>query len=384
MTPDSPDISNSYQEQDSFRHDLRTHISAIMSLTELIRKAPTPDESAHLLDALHLAADNAMALMDGGIHRILTPSDKEVNLVDLLQDFKLLADGLVQPSQATFTLEIGKAIIENPHAALDAVQLHRVLMLLLDNALNYAKGADLQLSAERDSNDTITLLFSDNGPGFGTDNPDLLFLPYQRGTRHIHNKGQNKNHIKGSGLGLWSARNIVKAMGGMITAGNKDPNGATFTLSLPIHPLEPSIHTHDPSPQSDESNETGPQILIVDDNKTNHLIVGEMLRAMACHASHALTGERALEMMAECRPAMMLIDIRMAEMDGWELARQIRANPAWRSIPLYAVSSDDPPRNMDHFKGWLQRPVRPAQLLALLKDLPSPETSEPAGMDETE
>ena len=357
MTSFGNKMPSKEQEQDSFRHDLRTHISAILSLVELIKKNPDSQPSSHLLDALHLAADNALALMDGGIHKALTPVGKSINLCQLLEDFTLLAEGLVLSCQARFTLCLKETLSQDPLMDLDPVQLHRVLMLLLDNALHYARGAELTLTADRLDADRICLTFQDNGPGFEEDNPEFLFQPYHRGTSH--------HHLQGSGLGLWSARNILSAMGGTITARNASPHGAIFEINLPTSsPQLQKTHLSDQS-QTQASEEVA-QILVVDDNKTNHLIMGEILSALGAECHHALSGQSALAILQDLKPKQIFIDIRMPEIDGWDLARLIRQNSAWNEIPLIAISADNRPRNIQHFAHWLQRPIRPTDLAAFI------------------
>lgn len=358
MTPSGNHMPTRSQNQDSFRHDLRTHISAILSLVELIKKNPGDQPNTHLLNALHLAADNALALMDDGIHKAIAPVEKAIDIDQLLEDFALLAQGLVLSCQAQFKLDLKETVRQSPTLEVDPVQLHRVLMLLLDNALHYAAGSELTLTADRKDATSLSLIFSDTGPGFGDDNPDLLFQPYHRGT--------NQHHLHGSGLGLWSARNIISAMGGSITARNAQPHGAVFEITLPTHTTTNQTSKSQSTILTEQTSAPLPQVLVVDDNKTNHLIMGEILTALGYECHHALSGATTMTMLPSLSPALILIDIRMPDMDGWDLARLLRQKPELAPIPLIAISSDQRPRKIHYFADWLQRPIRPTDMAKLL------------------
>ena len=347
------------QERDSFRHDLRTHLSAIVSLTDLIRNIPDPRESAPLLDALHLAAANALAIMNGGSHLQQPTSGETIPLAKMLRDFERLAKGLTQAQGANFTLSLAENCLSDHALSPDPVYLHRILMLLLDNALKYGEGADVTLDALCHKNDGIELFFADRGPGFRGQDTGLLFEPYQRGVK--------PDQAAGSGLGLWSARAIVTTMGGTITARENTPTGALFHIHLPIRTesVEPSHQSSEAKPVeagAATTQQCNKKILVVDDNRTNHLIMDEMLKAMQYSPLHAASGSEALAMLENEKPDIAIIDIRMAEMDGWELARLIRSNSELENLLLVGISADTAPSDIAPFNSWLQRPINPVEL----------------------
>ena len=366
MTDTSPKNAGSDREVESFHHDLRTQLSAIASLTHLIRKSGNVSDNAALFEALELAANNAIALVEDGVRFHKAPPTQAMKLTDLLQDFGRLAQGWAEARGASFALRLDEALRKRPFASPDPVYFHRLFTLLLDNALKYAPGADIELSASIKRGTELAIRFADNGPGFGTADPSLLFEPYHR--------GKEGEKVSGTGMGLWSVKNIVTMMNGRIWATSNEPTGAVFHMRLPL-----AISNAALKPQSDEQQKLSEDIdddvtlshhgLIVDDNETNRLILGELLKAMDCSAGHAKSVKAALEWMASSRPEFVLSDIRMADMDGWALAETIRDNSAWDQIPVIAVSSDPVPFELEPFDGWLQRPVDPQTLQGLLADL---------------
>lgn len=354
-----PDITPKVLETDSLHHDLRTHITAIISLSNLIKKAGSHGSESHLVDAIHLAADNALAIMDGGVREPTQPCTEGYSLQQCLNDFRTLALGLVHSTQSSFSLTLHDSITDLPPIVLDPAQLHRVLMLLLDNALAYAGPADITLSAQLHSqSQQLQITLCDTGTGFGNEDPEKLFMPYHRGSKVPEQTG--------SGLGLWSARNIVSVMGGTITAKRNSPHGACFQILLPLIP-DFSQSNEDEIQNASQQKSQKPiehlSVLVIDDNKTNHLILGEMLKAMNIRVHHAITANQTLQVLEKTIPDMIFMDIRMPDIDGWSLARTLREDVRYKSIPLIATSSDKAPNNLVLFDGWQQRPIRAADLL---------------------
>lgn len=358
------DITPQILQTDSLHHDLRTHITAIISLSNLIKKTEHPNQDSHLIDAIHLAADTALAIMDGGVREPSQPCTDGHSLQTCLHDFRTLALGLVHSSNASFSLTLHETIKDLPPIILDPAQLHRVLMLLLDNALAYAGPADITLSAQLHSqSQQLQLTLCDTGTGFGQEDPEKLFMPYHRGSKIVDKSG--------SGLGLWSARNIITVMGGTITAKRNSPTGACFTIFLPLMPAftpceEEKALLSKGTPPSKALSDLS--ILVVDDNKTNHLILGEMLKAMDIKVHHAINADQAFQVMEHKRPDLIFMDIRMPNIDGWTLARMIREDERWSNIPLIATSSDKAPQKLVLFNAWQQRPIRAADLISHIRN----------------
>nr|WP_321455636.1 ATP-binding protein [uncultured Cohaesibacter sp.] len=338
-----------------------------MSLTDLIRQSNDPEKSAALIEALHFAASNAMAMVESGTELFKQPRQDKILLGDWLKEFEGLANILANFHQANFTLKISSELEAADPIAPEPSYLHRILMLLLDNALKYTQGATITLTAVLKSSTEILLTLCDNGPGFQKENPELLFEPYHR--------GEGKGATDGKGLGLWSARHILSAMGGSIIAKENDPHGACFLMTLPLEaPTDPlgseadaSEQTRQPAPP-ENARKTKTEILIVDDNKTNLLIMTEILKAMDFCPIAAQSGTEALQLLEDTSPDAGIFDIQMEDMSGWQLMRQIEQNASSKSkaLPAIAVSADDAPETIAPFKAWLRRPIQPEELYEII------------------
>ncbi len=366
MTRNSLNTDSKNQKTDSFRHDLRTHLSAIVSLTDLIRTSSDPDKTAALIDALHFAASNAMAMVEGGVEIHKPLQHDEISLARWLSEFEGLAGVLANAHDTRFSLTIDPTLEEANPPAPAPVYLHRTLMLLLDNALKYAPGADITLRATLEQQDTgsaaLLLSLCDTGPGFGCDTPDLLFEPYHRGEGH--------DAVDGKGLGLFSARHILSGLGGSITATANQPHGACFHIRLPIEnrnetPAFPAGNAG--QPEEELPPHDGATILIVDDNRTNLLILGELLKALGYLPIAAQTGAEALALLAETPPDLAILDIHMADMSGWDLLDRLKDIPGLAALPVLAISADRPPKDIAPFRDWIRRPIQPKELYALIE-----------------
>ena len=348
---------------------MRTHLSAIVSLTDLIRKSKDAEKTAALIEALHFAASNAMTMVEGGTEINRQPQQDSILLSCWLKEFESLANILASSQGSRFALELDTALEREAPMAPSPGYLHRTLMLLLDNTLKYATGATISLKASLKTFPTarpqLELILSDDGPGFRNQDPELLFEPYHR--------GEEQGDSEGKGLGLWSARHILSVMGGTITAQEIAPHGARFTIRLPIEETtgQTAASTNDgtPCPALPEREEPSPEkaeILIVDDNKTNLLILTEILKSLGFSPIAAQSGKQALELLKSSRPALAIFDIRMEDMSGWDLLEHVKSNQTFESLPVIAVSADDAPTEIAPFRAWLKRPIQPDSLYTLL------------------
>nr|WP_321461088.1 hybrid sensor histidine kinase/response regulator [uncultured Cohaesibacter sp.] len=365
MTRNSQHNDTKKQKSDSFRHDLRTHLSAIVSLTDLIRKSSDPEKTASLIEALHFAAGNAMAIVEGGAEIFKQPQQDTILLSCWLREFESMAAILANANEAQFKLHISSGLEAAAPMAPAPGYLHRVLMLLLDNALKYAHGATITLTASLKSETVMMLTLCDDGPGFGDEDPEFLFEPYHR--------GQGQRTTDGKGLGLWSARHILSVLGGTIEASRNPPHGACFHICLPIEEAETGQATS--AGQAAESEQSShkpqadhqPEILIVDDNRTNLLILTEILKALGYQPVAAQSGEEALRLVEDISPVLAILDIRMEDMDGWELIGRLQQNAQFTDLPVMAMSADDAPRIIAPFRAWLRRPINPETLYHLIQ-----------------
>jgi CheY-like chemotaxis protein len=176
----------------------------------------------------------------------------------------------------------------------------------------------------------------------------------------------------GLGLGLAIVRSIVELHGGTVTAASDGPGtGSEFVVKLPLAAVpaasdEISIQVHATSPQQ-------PVVLLVDDNEDAVALLGELLRTRGCVVHVAHDGAEALQRASEVVPDVALLDIGLPEMDGYELARRLRAIPAWSQVRLVALTgygndSDRKASSDAGFERHLVKPIDAATVVQIVRE----------------
>lgn len=304
-----------------------------------------------------------------------------------------------------------------PPVPLDTGKVEKVLFNLIGNACKYTPaGGTITVSLEKTlrgviaAGDTDTLI---TGTGGGTGSPFVLPDDYIKiavsdtgvGIKPEHHKriferfqqtGERFAHEQGgSGLGLAYTKELVEMMGGHITLSSSPGQGSTFCIYLPAALGEPdqvsSAHTNDssvirlnpevemsdvlPDSTAPQENITGekPLILIVDDNPDVRRYVAGIISNSYDYFC-AGNGSEALTVMEKRLPDLIICDIMMPEMDGYELLRQVKAHAVWKSIPfVFLTAKADPAMKIEGLEegadDYIVKPFNSLELLARVKSL---------------
>ncbi|HEX6277476.1 MAG TPA: ATP-binding protein [Polyangiaceae bacterium] len=242
----------------------------------------------------------------------------------------------------------------------DPVRLAQLLSNLLNNAAKYtAPGGKIALEAQR-SDGAIEIAVRDNGVGIPEASLERIFEMFHRGDRTT-NRGQG-----GLGIGLSLARQLAEMHGGTIEAKSAGVGkGSEFRVRLPVvsHGA-PALQVR---PNAEARPIAAKRILVVDDNEDSAESLGALIGFLGADVRTALDGPRALDVFAAYDPAIVFLDIGMPGMDGYEVARRIRANFAERKVILVALTgwgqSEDRKRAKE--AGFDHHLVKPADFAAL-------------------
>jgi PAS domain S-box-containing protein len=247
----------------------------------------------------------------------------------------------------------------------DATRLSQVFQNVLDNATKYTpRGGRIGVRAERRGMEAIVSV-SDTGLGVPEDMRERIFELFTRS----HSGGDVK--IVGLGVGLALSRQLVELHGGRMSVESEGPGrGATFSVRLPL--LASSVAPL-PSERGSQANAEAcdRRILVVDDNRDAAESLGMLLELWGCTVRVAFDGPQALGLLESFRPDVVLLDIGMPEMDGYEVARKMRTKPLGRSVLLIALTGwgqeeDKRRARAAGFDEHLRKPVDPAALNALI------------------
>ena len=334
---------------------------------------------------------NALAVMQtgGSVPPSLEPwisvIDRQASLlsrlVDDLLDASRVASGkiTVQRELCNLTdilaraLEAGRPFIEArghrlevqlPTEALtlngDAVRLCQVFVNLLDNAAKFTpRGGLVRVTVERDGEDAVVRV-QDNGIGMAAELRERAFDLFVQGERQLDRAGG------GLGVGLPLARQIVELHGGTVRASSPGPNqGTEITVCLPL--LTAAHLDADTAQSTQAAGEATLSIMVVDDNQDSAETLSMLLQLWGHQVCTAHGGDEALRLARQNRPALVILDIGLPGIDGYEVARRLRRMASMRNARLIALTGysqpDDRMRSIAAgFDEHLVKPVNGEQL----------------------
>lgn len=347
-------------------HELRNPLSAISSAASLIGlPGVKPDSVAHAKKIIQRQSHHLGRIVDDLLDLSRAMSGK-ILLNRTPLDLAALLHTCVDTLRATGRLGDYRLVMDVAPAWVsgDATRLEQIFNNLLDNALKYTPpGGLIEILGDVDD-DEVTISIHDNGVGIGEDLLPHIFDVFVQGASTL-DRAQG-----GLGIGLALVRRLVELHGGNVYAESAGPGeGSTFVLHLPR--IE---HLNDiKAPLMETSPEAKPAVLLIEDNEDGREMMAMMLSCYGYPVQHAADGMQGLAVASSQRPEVALIDIGLPGMDGYEVARRLRANPDTHHIRLIALTgyglAEDQRRVMDAgFDMHLVKPVDVDQLLRAISE----------------
>ena len=320
-------------------HELRTPLNAILGFGQLIeRQNPTEAQRTrvgyiinagrHLLNLINEVLD--ISRIEAGHLQL---SVEPVDAGDALEE----AIGLLRPMAAERGTELltPAALDNTPHVLADRQRLKQVLLNLLTNAVKYTPLGGKVTVSVTSTTGKIRIAVADNGPGIPADKLARLFTAFDR-------LGAEQTDVEGTGLGLALCQRLSEAMNGSLGVSSTVGNGSTFWLELPSaeSPLNRIAATQRilSAPAGAESSRT---ILYIEDNLSNLRLVEEMLAEQPhLRLITAMQGQLGLDLAKQHRPDLILLDLHLPDLPGWEVLSRLRKKDETREIPVVVLSAD--------------------------------------------
>ncbi|WP_158305831.1 ATP-binding protein [Parvularcula bermudensis] len=358
-------------------HEIRTPLNGILGLTEHVLKLDLPTEARQHLNTIHDAGTTLLTLLND----ILDLSKIEAGAFELAPDEKALSEtvgkverlwsGPAKQKGLSLDVVIGPGVPEKVIA--DHHRLYQCLSNLVSNAIKFTEEGSVHIrvdaSKPKAGQSVVTVAVSDTGPGISDDIKTQLFKPFTQAD------SSTSRTYGGTGLGLSIVQGLMDLMGGSVDLESKVGVGTTFRVRLPVKvPGE----IHGPKPQTAvhmRSIPAGLKVLIVDDIGLNRQVARLLLQSSGCVCSEAENGQEALDMLAGGPIDIVLMDLHMPTMDGFEAVRRIReSSEAWGDVPVIALSADEAARRDGElgekgFNGFIAKPVSEARLLEAISDV---------------
>jgi signal transduction histidine kinase len=341
-------------------HELRNPLSAISSAASLIglpgvsvdgvqrAKKIIQRQSQHLGRIVDDLLDLSRA-MSGKILLNRAPLDMAALVAGTLETFRTTG----RSSDYDLVQDLAAGWVDG-----DATRLEQVASNLIDNALKYTPaGGRIEVRTWTENGDVV-LCVSDNGVGIAADLLPQVFDVFVQGTNTL-DRSQG-----GLGIGLSLVRRLAELHGGEVIADSKGPGaGSTFTMRLPR--VEHHVAIQSPDVVVDHGK---PSLLLIEDNQDGREMMTMMLECYGYQVRAAEDGLRGLDAVREFRPDLALVDIGLPGIDGYEVARRLRADPDTHHIKLIALTgyglAEDLQRVMEAgFDRHLVKPVSIEQLM---------------------
>jgi PAS domain S-box-containing protein len=357
-------------------HEIRTAMNGIIGLTNVMIQSGLSGEQRQFLNLIKQSTDNLLVIINDILDLSKIKSGK-MQFEEVPVQLKVLFENL-------YSIVLSKLGAKEIHLKLDFDQdiptqlntdptrINQILLNLLGNAIKFTDRGQITYSAKllgkQDDKARILIEVSDTGIGIDDKNIDLIFDSYKQAESDTTRK------YGGTGLGLPIVKQLVELMGGHISVRSALNKGTTFSIELPLTISEEQIvqaETESKGPDIPE----GIRVLVVDDNYINRLLVVHLLKAKGFDVLEASGGYEALDILQEEDIDLILMDISMPDIDGFETTRIIRkSDKAYiRQIPVIAMTAhgfQDQIRNardagMDNY---IVKPFKPEQLYQLIID----------------
>ena len=372
-------------------HDIRTPMNAIIGFANLAQNAKCSTEQMHsYLSKILVASQHLLSLINDILEMSRIESGKitlepaPTSWNEMLQELQTIMQEQIESKKQSFTISI--APLTHDYVMIDKLRMEQVLVNLVSNASKYTPEHGsirvelAQYPADKPNHALYKISVIDNGMGMSEDFVKKIFSPFERANNTTVSK------IQGTGLGMSITKSIVDLANGTIDVKSKLGEGTeiivavTLCLCTDAETAARNAKQLDmQQAQAEQPDFKGKRLLVVEDNKLNREITVTILEQTGIITEQAEDGSVAVKMVKEAAPGyydLILMDIQMPIMDGYEATKQIRALPDKRlaQLPIIAVSAnafeeDKKASLAAGMDGHIAKPINVPDLFALMQKL---------------
>jgi len=325
-------------------HEIRTPMNSITGFSEQLVKSVKDEKQLSQIKAIHNSGKTLLRI----INDILDISKIEANKLELNPtpvDLRIIATEIkdifsLKCQEKNIELFIEYDIAFHKTLILDEARIRQILFNLVGNAIKFTHEGEviLRFEVERIHADTelvsLKMIITDTGIGIPEDQLEQMFNPF------IQQKNQSTAKYGGTGLGLSITRKLVEKMNGEIKVTSELGSGSEFTVVIPdIEVSDIEIEIEEQSLNLSDFEFRSAKILVVDDNFDNRKLVVDLFDESPLEVFEAVNGEEGVEKAVLLKPDLILMDIRMPMMDGFEAAKRIREHESTSNIPIIAITA---------------------------------------------
>jgi CheY-like chemotaxis protein len=320
----------------SLNHEIRTPLSGILGMTDLLLETTLTEEQLEYVQAARLCAENLFEILNATLeysaleagHFCLDSS--EFSLREVLE--AALAQHALKAQMKNVGLHLRLADSLPETAIGDGPRLRQLMSQLIGNGVKFTPQGKIEVNASLETvagKEWLVMNTTDTGIGIPSEKLQAIFQSFQQGERGL------SRGYPGLGLGLALTRRLAQVMGGSVSVSSQEGQGSTFTVRLPLQ--RPVLQG---PPVEANRGAGGPVILAVDDNSVGLTILRHTLERRYQNVDCVSGGLEALAAAARRQYDLVLMDLQMPGVDGFEAASRLRALPGYESTPILALTAD--------------------------------------------
>lgn len=340
-------------------HELRTPLNGILGFSQLLEiDQSLTDQQQQFVQEILKGGQHLLSL----INEVLDLSRIEIGKMriskDLVEISSIINDclNLLQPSanKKGIQMKKGKQCIDR-YVSIDEVRFRQIIINLLDNAIKYNKeNGSITLTCDN-TDEALVIHVIDSGLGIPAEEQTRIFEPFYR-LKHPH--------IDGTGIGLPLVKQLINLMGGEMGLSSEAGKGSDFWFSLPLDKTNTDeIHQPDGGPYIHTAPNDHYQVLYIEDNLSNIQLVSEILGIEnGINLLTAKTGKKGLQLARMKDIDLILLDIHLPDMTGFDVLEQLKENSLTDKIPIIALSANAMPDDISHalangFEEYITKPI---------------------------
>jgi signal transduction histidine kinase/DNA-binding response OmpR family regulator len=354
-------------------HELRTPLNGILGYADLLLEEAEDDGNDRMAADLTKISHSGKHLLSL-INDILDLSKIEAGRMelyltdfrvsDLMEQTKTISQTLADKNGNSLVFEYADDEDDNKHIRGDETRLRQCVVNLISNAVKFTENGTVTITStpyDKDDAKWLSIAVTDTGIGMTEEQLGTILQEYAQADN------STAANYGGTGLGLTITTSLIQMMGGYLDVESEYGKGTTFTINVPRYIQEAANE----EAYSDITGDSGPLVLIVDDDTSTQDLIRRMLKTQNFRMAGALKGASGLELAKSLKPDVILLDIYLPDQDGWKVLEQLKSDPELADTPVFIISVTEAEKEADlsGVQKFLHKPIDRETFLDAIREL---------------